>query len=95
MRAPKWMNLSSRQYLDPQASLRDKIENGQRCDLFISANSAHTDALVKAEIFDRTAVLGLNPTVLVYRSEINLVNNDIFSALDQPILATWDVNHRT
>ena len=55
----------------PSSSLRDKIENGQRCGLFISANSTHTDALVKAEIFGRAAVLGLNPTVLVYRSEIN------------------------
>ena len=31
----------------PSSSLRDKIENGQRCDLFISAHSTHTDALVK------------------------------------------------
>ena len=68
----------------PSSSLRDKIENGRRCDLFISANSAHTDALVEAEIFDRRAVLGLNPMVLVYRSEINLADNEIFQLLKDP-----------
>ncbi len=68
----------------PSSSLRGKIENGQHCDLFISANSTHTDALVKAEIFGRAAVLGLNPTVLVYRSEIDVADNGILQLLTDP-----------
>lgn len=68
----------------PSSSLRDKIENGQRCELFISANSTYTDALVKAEIFSRAAVLGLNPTVLVFRSEIDLADNKILQLLTDP-----------
>ena len=76
----------------PSSSLRDKIENGQRCDLFISANSAHTDALVKAEIFDRTAVLGLNPTVLVYRSDIDVADTGILQLLANP---SWQLGMST
>ena len=76
----------------PSSSLRDKIENGQRCDLFISAHSTHTDALVKAEIFGRGAVFGLNPTVLVYRSDNDVADTGILQLLADP---SWQLGMST
>ena len=76
----------------PSSSLRDKIENGQRFDLFISAHSTHTDALVKAEILGRAAVLGLNPTVLVYRSDIDVADTGVLKLLADP---SWQLGMST
>ena len=70
-----------------------QIENGQRCDLFISAHSTHTDALVKAEILGRAAV-GLNPTVLVYRSNIDVADTGVLNSWPTH-LGSLDVNQRT
>ena len=39
---------------------------------------------IKAEIFSRATVLGLNPTVLVFRSEIDLADNKILQLLTDP-----------
>ena len=56
----------------PSGALRSKIEAGQSCALFISATSAHTDALVEKRILKTSNILGLNPTVLLHQKSLNL-----------------------
>jgi molybdate transport system substrate-binding protein len=68
----------------PSGSLRKKIENGENCSLFISAVSKHTDALLKTGKFCQSGVLGLNPTVLVCRSDLEISTETVLQFLTDP-----------
>ncbi len=68
----------------PSGSLRKKIENGENCSLFISAVSKHTDALLKTGKLCQSGVLGLNPTVLVCRSGLEISTETVLQFLTDP-----------
>ena len=68
----------------PSGSLRAKIDNGESCSLFISAISAHTDALVKTGKLLEASVLGLNPTVLVCHRDLEITTETILQYLSNP-----------
>jgi molybdate transport system substrate-binding protein len=68
----------------PSGSLRKKIENGENCSLFISAVSKHTDALLKTGKLCQSGVLGLNPTVLVCRSDLEISTETVLQFLTDP-----------
>lgn len=69
----------------PSGSLRAKIESGHPCQLFISATSVHTKALVDNLILSSSDILGLNPAVLLHRSSLNVTES---SALE------WVLNEK-
>ena len=68
----------------PSGSLRAKIDNGESCSLFISAISAHTDALVKTGKLLEASVLGLNPTVLVCHRDLEITTETVYEFLSDP-----------
>jgi len=68
----------------PSGSLRKKIDDGENCSLFISAVSKHTNALLKTGKLYQSSVLGLNPTVLVCRSDLEISTETVFQFLTDP-----------
>ena len=61
----------------PSGALRAKIESGHSCHLFISATSVHTKALVDDLILSSSDILGLNPTVLLHRSSLDVSEGSV------------------
>ena len=70
----------------PSGALRLKIEAGQSCALFISATAVHTKALVEKQILQTSNLLGLNPTVLLHQTSLNVSEESALHCILDPNL---------
>ncbi|MGF6423116.1 molybdate transport system substrate-binding protein [Lelliottia sp. 489] len=70
----------------PAGLLRERIEAGEPCDLFASANVAHPQALLIKGLASSVAIFARNQLCLTARSEVLRDHEDWFSLLTRPDL---------
>ncbi len=68
----------------PSGLLREKIEMGARCDIFLSATISHTKALGDIGILKAYTTLALNQMVLVHPKAYQLTQETVLDAIIAP-----------